>query len=162
MAAKTALKVGAKAPTFNLPTDEGNNVALKDLAGKIVVLFFYPKDDTPGCTLEARDFTATLGRFKRVDAVVIGISKDSVAKHGKFRSRHGLKVILGSDEDGKVIERYGVLVPKNMFGRKYMGIERSTFVIDRSGKIAHIWRKVNVLGHADDVLGKVKELAKAE
>ena len=161
MATPPALSEGKKAPAFNMPTDGGGKVALKDLAGKIVVLYFYPKDDTSGCTREGIEFTEALAKFKRAGAVVIGVSKDSVAKHDKFKAKHKLKVILGADEDGKVVEKYGVWIEKSMYGRKYMGINRSTFLIDEAGKIARIWHKVKIPGHVDEVLQAVKDLAKA-
>jgi len=162
MASAPALTEGKKAPAFNMPTDGGGKVALKDLAGKIVVLYFYPKDDTSGCTREGIEFTEALAKFKRAGAVVIGVSKDTVAKHDKFKDKHGLKVILGSDEDGKVVEKYGVWIEKSMYGRKYMGIDRSTFLIDGAGKIQRIWRKVKIPGHVAEVLEAVKALAKAK
>ncbi len=152
------LKEGSKAPAFTLETDEDGKVSLKDLKGEKVVLYFYPKDDTPGCTKEAIAFTEDLAKFKHAGAVVIGVSKDSAAKHAKFRDKHGLKITLGADEDGKVVEKYGVWVEKNMYGRKYMGIERSTFLIDDKGVIRKIWRKVKVPGHSADVLEAVKSL----
>ena len=154
----TELQEGAKAPAFTLPLDNGEKTSLSKLKGKKVVLYFYPKDDTPGCTKEAIAFSEDIAKFKRAGAVVIGVSKDSLAKHQKFREKHGLKVDLGADEDGKVIEKYGVWVEKNMYGRKYMGIERATFLIDEKGKIAKIWRKVKVKDHAEDVLAAVKAL----
>jgi len=161
MAATSALAEGKKAPAFSMPTDGGGKVALKDLKGQNVVLYFYPKDDTSGCTREGIEFSEAIAKFKRAGAVVIGVSKDSVAKHDKFKDKHGLKVILGADEEGKVVEAYGVWVEKSMYGRKYMGIDRSTFLIDGAGKIRRIWRKVKVPGHVDEVLDAVKALAKA-
>ncbi|MEM9617197.1 MAG: thioredoxin-dependent thiol peroxidase [Pseudomonadota bacterium] len=152
------LKEGAKAPAFSLDADDGSKVALKDLKGKKVVLYFYPKDDTPGCTKEAIAFSENLAKFKRAGAVVIGVSRDSIAKHQKFKDKHELKVILGADEDGDVTEKYGVWVEKNMYGRKYMGIERATFLIDEKGVLQRIWRKVKVAGHSDEVLSAVKTL----
>ena len=154
----TPLEPGRRAPAFNLETQSGEKVALKDLKGKKVVLYFYPKDDTPGCTKEAIAFTEQKAKFTRAGAVIIGVSKDSAAKHKKFADKHGLKVTLGADEDGKAIEKYGVWVEKNMYGRKYMGIERSTFLIDEKGVIREIWRKVKVPGHAEAVLEAVKAL----
>ena len=145
------LKAGDAAPDFTLPTDKGE-VSLKDLKGKSVVLYFYPKDDTSGCTLEARDFTAHLKDFEKAGAVVIGVSKDSVKSHGKFRAKYDLAHELASDETGEMIERYGVWVEKSMYGRKYMGIERATFLIGADGRIKHVWRKVKTTGHAEDVL----------
>ena len=162
MATAPTLSEGKKAPAFNMPTDGGGKVALKDLAGQIVVLYFYPKDDTSGCTREGIEFSEALAKFKRAGAVVIGVSKDSVAKHDKFKDKHGLKVILGSDEDGKVVEKYGVWIEKSMYGRKYMGIDRSTFLIDGAGKIQRIWRKVKIPGHVEEVLEAAKALSKAK
>jgi thioredoxin-dependent peroxiredoxin len=149
---------GAMAPRMDLPRDGGGNVSLADLAGKIVVLYFYPKDDTSGCTTEALDFTALAGDFANAGAVVVGVSPDPVKAHDKFIAKHDLGVILASDEDKSALEAYGVWTEKSMYGRKYMGVERSTFVIDRSGKIARIWRKVKVKGHAQEVLEAVKLL----
>lgn len=149
---------GSKAPAFTLEMDDGERLSLKDLKGKKVVLYFYPKDDTPGCTKEAVAFSGDAAKFKRAGAVIIGVSKDSVAKHQKFKVKHNLKVRLGADEDGKTVEKYGVWVEKNMYGRKYMGIERSTFLIDEKGVIRQIWRKVKVAGHAEEVLEAVKAL----
>lgn len=153
-----ALKDGGKAPAFSLPTDDGDTVSLKDCAGRIVVLYFYPKDDTSGCTREAVEFSALIQKFNRAGAIVLGVSKDSPEKHDKFRRKHGLKVKLGSDETGKALEAYGVWVEKSLYGRKYMGIERSTFLIDGGGVIRKIWRKVKVAGHAEEVLAAAKAL----
>lgn len=152
------LKVGNKAPAFSLIMENDEKIALKDLLGKKVVLYFYPKDDTPGCTKEAIAFTDDIQKYRRAGAEIIGISKDSVTKHQKFIDKHALKVRLGSDEDGKVCEKFGVWVEKSMYGRKYMGIERSTFLIDETGKIAEIWRKVKVAGHSEAVLAAVKAI----
>ena len=152
------LKEGDKAPTFNRPTDDGTNAKLSDFKGKKVVLYFYPKDDTPGCAKEAIGFTESLAKFKRAGAVVIGASKDTVEKHVKFRDKYALKIPLISDEDGSLCEAYGVWTEKMNYGKTYMGIERSTFLIDEKGKIAKAWRKVRVAGHVDDVLAAVKAL----
>lgn len=146
------LALGDKAPDFNLKTDTGDSIGLHDCLGKIVVLYFYPRDDTPGCTVEAIDFSALAKDFAKAEARVIGVSKDSLASHAKFRSKHDLTVQLGSDPEGKVIEAFGAWVEKSMYGKKYMGIDRSTILIDRKGKIARIWRKVKVKGHAAEVL----------
>lgn len=154
----TPFSEGDSAPDFSMPTDGGGEVSLKGLKGQTVVLYFYPKDDTSGCTKEAIGFTERAGDFKKAGAVVIGVSKDTVAKHDKFKAKHELKVTLASDVDGDVIARYGAWVEKSMYGRKYMGIDRSTFVIDKSGKLAKIWRKVKVPGHVDAVLETVKNL----
>ncbi|MEL7487508.1 MAG: peroxiredoxin [Pseudomonadota bacterium] len=152
------LTEGARAPAFTLPTDGDGKIASKDLKGKTIVLFFYPKDDTSGCTKEAIGFSEALDDFEAAGAVVIGVSKDSVAKHDKFKAKHDLTVVLGSDEEGKVLEKYGVWVEKSMYGKKYMGIERSTFLIDGAGKIRRIWRKVRVPGHVDEVLAAAQAL----
>ncbi|MCZ4288639.1 peroxiredoxin [Hoeflea alexandrii] len=149
---------GAVAPNLDLPRDGGGNVSLAEMAGKKVVLYFYPKDDTSGCTTEALDFTALAGEFAGAGAVVIGVSPDPVKAHDKFVAKHGLAVILASDEDKTVLEAYGVWKEKSMYGRQYMGVERSTFLIDASGRIARIWRKVKVKGHAQDVLEAVRSL----
>jgi peroxiredoxin Q/BCP len=152
-----ALKEGDKAPPFALPTDGGKTVALKDLKGSIVVLYFYPKDDTPGCTKEAIDFSAHAKALGKAGAVVIGVSKDSPTSHDKFKKKHALSITLASDEAG-IAERYGVWVKKSMYGRSYMGLERSTFLIDETGAIRRIWRKVKVPKHAEEVLEAVKML----
>lgn len=152
----TELNIGDKAPDVTLPRDGGTQVSLADFAGKQVVLFFYPKDDTPGCTKEAIGFTESADDFAAAGAVVLGVSKDSVAKHEKFRTKHDLGVALLSDADGDVCERYGVWVEKNMYGKTYMGIERATFLIDTDGTLKNIWRKVKVPGHVDAVLSAVK------
>jgi peroxiredoxin Q/BCP len=152
------LDVGSKAPEFDMPTDGGGSVSLKALAGKTVVLYFYPKDDTPGCTNEAKDFSALKAEFDAAGAVVVGASKDTAVKHGKFRAKYDLNVILGSDADGHVIEDYGAWVEKSMYGKAYMGIDRSTFLIDGQGVLRQVWRKVKVPGHAAEVLAAVKGL----
>ncbi|CAN5156183.1 peroxiredoxin [soil metagenome] len=151
-------KVGDKAPAFDLPTDDGQ-VSMAGLKGKTVVLYFYPKDDTTGCTNEAKAFTASAADFAKAGAVVVGVSKDTPAKHGKFKAKYGLKVVLGSDESGEMIERYGVWVEKTLYGRNYMGIERATFLIDGAGVIRRVWRKVKVAGHAEDVLAGARSLS---
>ena len=153
-----ALQPGDKAPEFGLPSDEGGDIRLKDLAGRTVVLYFYPKDDTTGCTSEAKAFTEAAADFQAAGAAVVGVSKDTVKGHGKFRQKYALKIRLGSDVDGAVVEAYGVWVEKSMYGRKYMGIERATFLIDGAGVIRRIWRKVSVTGHAQEVLAAVRGL----
>ena len=153
------VEVGDKAPDFTLPADGGGEVSLKALKGKPVVLYFYPKDDTSGCTAEACAFRDTLPDFSKVKAQVIGISRDSVASHDKFKQKYKLPFPLASDADGKVCEAYGVWVEKSMYGRKYMGIERATFLIDKEGRVARVWRKVKVPGHAEEVLAAVKAMA---
>ncbi|HWF01197.1 MAG TPA: peroxiredoxin [Caulobacteraceae bacterium] len=152
-----SLDVGDTAPDFSLAGDTGA-IALADFKGRVVVLYFYPKDDTSGCTSEAQAFTAAAGDLAKAGAVVIGVSKDSVASHAKFRAKYDLAPMLGADTDGQVVERYGVWVEKSMYGRRYMGIERATFLIDRAGAIARIWRKVKVGGHAAEVLAAVQAL----
>lgn len=154
--AKT-LQIGDPAPNFDLATDSGGRISLAKLRGKSVVLYFYPKDDTPTCTVEALSFSEKAKAFERANAIVIGISKDNVARHDKFKAKHGLNVLLASDETGKTVEAYGVWTEKSMYGRKYMGIERTTYLVNPKGRIAEIWRKVRVKGHADDVLRKINE-----
>ena len=151
------LNEGDKAPDFDLPTDTGR-VSLAALKGRTVVLFFYPKDDTPGCTTESVGFSQAKTDFEAAGAVVVGVSKDTAAKHGKFRAKHGLTVELGSDADSDVIERYGAWVEKKLYGREYMGIDRSTFLIDGEGVIRRVWRKVKVPGHVQQVLEAARAL----
>jgi thioredoxin-dependent peroxiredoxin len=146
------LKEGDQAPDFELPTDGGGQINLSHFKGQRLVLYFYPKDDTSGCTSEAQAFAAALHDFKKVGAAVVGVSKDSVKSHDKFKAKYELNFPLGSDVDGHVVERYGVWVEKSMYGRKYMGIERATFLIGADGRIEKIWRKVKVPGHAAEVL----------
>lgn len=146
------LKVNDAAPDFSLPSSDGKDLSLKDFRGKKVVLYFYPKDDTPGCTKEACSFTENLARVKRKGAVVLGISADSPQAHRKFIEKYDLSFPLLSDESRKVIEAYGVWKEKAFMGRKYMGIERTTFIIDEKGKISHIFPKVKVEGHTEEVL----------
>ena len=156
--APKVLEVGDKAPSFSLPTDGGGKVSLAQLKGKSVVLYFYPKDDTSGCTAEAIAFTQNAKAFKAAGAVVVGVSKDSPASHDKFKSKYELDVTLGSDEDTKTDQAYGVWVEKSLYGRRYMGMERATFAIDGKGVIRAIWRKVKVPGHAAEVLKFVTSL----
>lgn len=154
----TELTAGDLAPDFELPTDGDGNFSLAAMRGKSVVLYFYPKDDTPGCTTEALDFSAAIEAFDAAGAVILGVSKDTVAKHDKFKAKRELKVILGSDADSDVCERYGVWVLKKMYGREYMGIERATFLIDGEGVIRQVWRKVKVKNHVTEVLEAAKGL----
>ena len=147
-----------KMPDFTLPRDGGATVSLSDFAGKKLVLFLYPKDDTPGCTLESIEFTAKHPLFEAEGATVVGLSKDSVKDHDKFCKKHDLKVPLLSDESGELVERLGAWVEKSMYGKKFMGIERTTFLIDGDGIIRKIWRKVKVEGHVDEVLEAVKAI----
>ncbi len=150
--------VGQPAPDFTLPRDGGGDVTLSDLQPKKVVVYFYPKDDTPGCTKEAIGFTEMGDAFEAAGTVVIGVSKDTVAKHDKFIAKHDLGVILASDADADVCERYGVWEEKNMYGKRYMGIERATFLVNADGTVAEEWRKVKVPGHVDAVLEAAKAL----
>ena len=150
------IQAGDQAPALNLPTDGAGNVNLAALSGKTVVLYFYPKDDTPGCTNEAKAFSESADAFAALGAVVVGVSRDTVASHTKFKAKYGLNLILASDEDGAVVEAYGCWVQKSMYGRTYMGIERSTVLIGPDGKILNIWRKVKVPGHAQQVLEAIK------
>ena len=152
------LTVANTAPDFTLPRDGGGEVTLSAFRPGKVVLYFYPKDDTPGCTLEAQDFSARAAEFAAANTTVIGISKDSVKAHDKFCKKHGLSVILASDEGGTTCEDYGVWVEKNMYGKKVFGIERSTFLIDEKGVLAAEWRKVKADGHAAEVLAAAKAL----
>jgi peroxiredoxin Q/BCP len=160
MAAKKSieLQVGDKAPSFRLPADGAGEIALDKLRGKAVVVYFYPKDDTSGCTAEAIDFSGHAKAFGDAGASVVGISKDSAASHDKFKAKHKLKVSLASDEETKVAQAYGVWVEKSMYGRRYMGMERATFLIDPKGVIRNIWHKVKVAGHAKEVLEAVRKL----
>ena len=151
------LKEGAKAPDFAVPDAEGNVVRLKDLRGKKVVLYFYPKDDTPGCTVEACAFRDGIDEIKQRGAVVIGVSTDSVESHKKFKSKFDLNFPLVADTDKKIAEAYGTWREKSMYGKKYMGIERTTFIIDDQGKISHIFPKVKVQEHYDEVLDALDE-----
>ena len=152
------IEAGANAPDFTLPTDGGSSITLSALKGRTVILYFYPKDDTSGCTAEACAFQEALPDFSGAGAVVIGVSKDSPSRHDKFKAKYSLGFTLASDEEGKVCEAYGVWVEKSMYGRKYFGIERSTFLIDGQGRIARVWRKVKVNGHAAEVLAAARAL----
>ncbi|TVP71460.1 MAG: thioredoxin-dependent thiol peroxidase [Rhodobacteraceae bacterium] len=151
-------QIGETAPDFTLPRDGGGDVTLSAVKPAKVVLYFYPRDDTPGCTTEALEFTAQIAEFEAAGAKVIGISKDTVAKHDKFIAKHDLGVILASDADSDVCERYGVWVEKSMYGKTSMGIERASFLIDSEGRIAQVWRKVKAKGHAAEVLEAVRAL----
>jgi len=152
------IDTGDTAPDFTLPRDGGGEITLSDLKPQKVVLYFYPKDDTPGCTKEAIGFTEHVKAFEQAGAMIIGVSKDPVAKHDKFVAKHDLGIALVSDEASDLCERYGTWVEKNMYGKKYMGIERATFLIDGNGQIAQVWRKVKVPGHVEAVLDAVKAL----
>lgn len=155
------LSVGDKAPAFTLPMSAEGTVALSDYRGNSVILYFYPKDDTPGCTQEACDFRDNLKAFQKARAKIIGISRDDIKKHNKFSEKYGLNFPLLADTEGKVCEKYGVWVEKSLYGKKYMGIERATFLIDGKGAIRRIWRKVKVKNHAADVLNALKEIKKS-
>ena len=152
------LAEGDPAPDFELPTDGGGMTHLKDLKGKPVVVYFYPKDDTSGCTAEAIAFNGLHAKFAAAGATVIGVSPDNAASHDKFKAKHGLKIALAADPGRSAIEAYGVWKEKSMYGRKYFGVERSTFLIRPDGRIAKIWRKVKVPGHAEEVLAAAKAL----
>ncbi len=158
ISAQKELKVGDKAPVFTLATDSGGKVSLAGLKGKSVVLYFYPKDDTSGCAAEAVAFTKEAKAFGSAGAIVIGVSKDSAASHDKFKAKHRLAVTLAADEKLATAQAYGVWVEKSMYGRRYMGMERATFLIDAKGIIRRIWHKVKVPGHSSEVLAAVKEL----
>ena len=154
-----SLDIGDKAPDFTLPTDGNGTVSLAKLRGKKVIVYFYPKDDTSGCTREAQDFTALAPEFAKAGLKVVGVSRDPMKKHEKFIAKYDLAVPLVADEDGRISDAFGTWVEKSMYGRKYMGIERATFLIGKDGKIARIWRKVKVPGHAAEVLEAAKALA---
>lgn len=153
-----SLDVGDKAPDFTLPTDGGGTIQLSDLRGRNVVIYFYPKDDTPGCTKEACAFNDALPDFSGLDAEIVGISKDSPKKHDKFKEKYGLNFTLAADEDTEVIQTFGSWVEKSMYGRQYMGVDRSTFLIDKEGVVRGVWRKVKVPGHVDEVLEAARSL----
>jgi peroxiredoxin Q/BCP len=152
------LNEGDKAPEVRLTLTDGDSTTIADQAGHALVLYFYPKDDTTGCTTEAQAFTELADDFAAAGAVVMGVSRDTAKKHRKFIDKYGLRVTLVTDEDGAVCEAFGTWIEKSMYGRSYMGIERATFLIDKSGKIAKIWHKVKVAGHAADVLSAVRQL----
>jgi thioredoxin-dependent peroxiredoxin len=152
------LDAGDKAPDFTLPDGATGTLKLSKLKGAPVVVYFYPKDDTPGCTSEAKDFSCLIGDFKAAGARVIGVSPDSLVSHQKFKSKHDLAVDLAADEDHATAIAYGVWVEKSMYGKKYMGVERATFLIDSSGKVVRCWRKVKVPGHAQEVLTALKDI----
>ncbi len=153
-----AITQGSKAPPFTLPATDGRTVSLEGLKGRKVVLYFYPKDDTSGCTREAQDFQALRQDFAAAETEIIGVSPDSLKSHDKFRAKYGLDFVLASDEAKTMLEAYGVWVEKSMYGRKYMGVERTTVLIDRDGTIAQVWPKVKVQGHAEEVLKAAQAL----
>ncbi|MDP8917519.1 MAG: thioredoxin-dependent thiol peroxidase [Pseudomonadota bacterium] len=152
------LNIGTKAPAFALPATDGREISLESLKGRKVVLYFYPKDDTPGCTLEAQNFQALREAFSAADTEIIGVSPDSLKSHDKFRAKYALDFTLASDEAKTMLEAYGVWVEKSMYGRTYMGVERTTVLIDREGVIAQVWPKVKVPGHAEEVLKAAEAL----
>lgn len=156
--AHKALAPGDKAPDFELPDDGGAKISLASFAGQKLVLYFYPKDDTSGCTKEAIDFNGLRGDFKKAGAAILGVSPDTVASHAKFKIKHKLDIALAADESKTMLEAYGVWVEKSMYGRKYMGVARTTFLIGKDGRIAALWNKVKVPGHAEAVLAAVKAL----
>lgn len=153
-----AIEEGDKLPAIELDTADGGKLALKDQAGSPFILYFYPKDDTSGCTREAQDFSALLPEFEALGARVVGVSKDSPIKHQKFTNKYDLTVPLATDTEGKAMEAFGVWVEKQLYGKRYMGIDRSTFLFGPDGKLFRAWRRVRVPGHAVDVLESVKEL----
>ncbi|MDV3239946.1 MAG: peroxiredoxin [Gammaproteobacteria bacterium] len=155
------ITLGKKVPDFRLPATGGREIRLADLKGSNVVLYFYPKDSTPGCTLEGQDFRDRHARFRRLNTVILGVSRDSLAAHEKFREKQNFPFELLSDADEKVCRLFDVIKEKNMYGRKVMGVERSTFLIDAAGVLRAEWRKVKVPGHADEVLAAVKALGKS-
>ena len=152
------LEDGNKAPDFDLAADDGSAIRLSGRKGRMTVLYFYPKDDTSGCTAEAKDFSCLADDFKAAGADIVGISPDGIESHKKFKKKHDLQVVLAADEERKAATAFGVWVEKSMYGKKYMGVERSTFLIGKTGKIARSWRKVKVPGHAEEVLEAVKAM----
>jgi peroxiredoxin Q/BCP len=156
----THLKAKGLAPLFSLPNSAGNNINLTDFRGQYVVLYFYPKDDTPGCTIEAQDFTKRNPEFQKLNCAILGISRDSTESHCDFIKKYNINFDLLSDEKGEVCEKYGAIKEKAMFGKKYLGIDRSTFLIDKAGRIHEIWRSVKVNGHVEKILQTLKQLPK--
>jgi peroxiredoxin Q/BCP len=153
-----SLTIGTQAPAFFLPATDGREISLESLKGRKVVLYFYPKDNTSGCTREAKDFQALRKEFAAADTEIVGVSPDSLKSHDRFRAKYGLDFALASDEAKSMLEVYGVWTQKSMFGHKYMGVERTTILIDRDGRIAKVWRKVKVAGHAEEVLSAARDL----
>ena len=153
-----SLSIGTRAPDFSLPATDGQEISLDGLKGRKVVLYFYPKDDTSGCTLEAQNFQALTQDFVAADAEIVGVSPDSLKSHDKFRAKYSLDFTLASDEATAMLQAYGVWVEKSMYGRKYMGVERTTVLIDRDGTVAQVWTKVKVPGHAEEVLKAAQAL----
>ncbi|CAH1670220.1 peroxiredoxin [Chelatococcus asaccharovorans] len=157
-----AVEAGSAAPAFELMTGASQRISLASLRGSKVVLYFYPKDDTSGCTREAIAFNALKADFAAADTAIVGVSADDVVSHDRFKAKHGLSLTLAADPEKSAIDAYGVWVEKSMYGRKYMGIERATFLIDETGKVAQVWRKVRVPGHAEEVLAAARSLAARE
>jgi peroxiredoxin Q/BCP len=155
------IEIGQIAPLFSLISDEGEEISLAELKGKYVVLYFYPKDDTPGCTIEAQDFSKKNAEFEKLEAIVLGVSKDNVASHCKFIDKYKLSISLLADENGEVCKSYDVIKEKSMFGKKYFGIDRSTFLIDKMGRIIDSWTSVKVKGHVDEVLKNLEKHIKS-
>jgi peroxiredoxin Q/BCP len=153
-----SVEIGKIAPSFSAPCDDDAVIDLSELRGKNVVLYFYPKDDTPGCTIEAQDFTRHIEKFVALNTVVLGISRDSIKSHCSFIQKYNLAFNLISDEDGEICSKYGVLKEKSMFGKKYLGIDRSTFIIDKKGDVIKIWRSVKVNGHIDEILNFLEKI----
>lgn len=156
-----SLKIGSKAPDFSLENQDGVHMKPADFAGRWLVLYFYPKDNTSGCTIEAVDFTGLVSKFQKKNAVVVGVSPDSIKSHVGFCNKHNLKLTLLADPDHTMLEKYGVWQEKSMYGKKYMGVVRTTVLIDPDGRIAEVWEKVKVAGHAEEVLAKLSEHRKA-
>jgi peroxiredoxin Q/BCP len=152
------VEIGDPAPNFDLPTDDGQSLSLARLAGKTIALYFYPKDDTAGCTAEAIAFNALRAKFAAAGATIVGVSPDSAASHAKFKLKHELELALAADPAKATLEAYGVWREKSMYGRRYMGVERSTFLIGPDGRVARVWRKVKVPGHAEEVLAAAEAL----
>src|SRR5687767_13649802 len=161
MTTTSNLDAGARAPDFTVSSDDGSTIRLKDLRGRPVVLYFYPKDDTPGCTVEACEFRDALPKFEKIGALVYGVSPDDVKSHQKFRTKFDLTFPLLADPEHEVAEKYGVWKEKTMYGRKFMGVERTTFIIDKDGRIARIFRRVKPEGHAEQVRAAIAEVADA-
>jgi peroxiredoxin Q/BCP len=155
------IEIGQMAPLFSLTSDEGSEVSLSELKGKYVVLYFYPKDDTPGCTIEAQDFSKKVAEFEKFESIILGISKDTVESHCKFIDKYKLSISLLADESGEVCKSYAVIKEKSMFGKKYFGIDRSTFLIDKMGRIIDSWSSVKVKGHVDEVLKNLEKHIKS-
>jgi peroxiredoxin Q/BCP len=155
------IEIGQMAPLFSLTSDEGVEISLSELKGKYVVLYFYPKDDTPGCTIEAQDFSKKNAEFEKLEAVILGVSKDNIASHCKFIDKYKLSISLLADENGEVCKLFDVIKEKSMFGKKYFGIDRSTFLIDKMGRIVDLWSSVKVKGHVDEVLENLEKHIKS-